>query len=171
MLIAKNISNITKKSLSYFQNIEILKKSWLVGVCCLILMVLSFRIDGGAVILSSLPLLIISAVIYPFYLVLTKILIEKSNKNFKSMQVEYYFESDCAFIKEIDRQNPPAKKLDYNQILKIKQTRKYLFLYITKSSAMVVEKIGFEDNDFTKLIHFLEIKHPRLLGKKIKTAS
>ncbi len=157
MIIAKNKSKITKKTLSYFQNIELLKKSWPIFLASLILILLAFRVKDDVIELQSIICLVAGILASPLYFLFAKIAIEKNNKNFKEGAVNYVFKSDCIEVFE-EVEGGKSSILSFNEIFKLSQTKKQIFLYLNKNMALVVNKDGFFEGSLEKVLALLDLK-------------
>ena len=158
MEIAKNSTKLDKKTLSSFQTLEILKRSWLIGLCALILIVLSFEIVNGQIRLDSLVTLIIGAVIWPFYIILLKVLYSRQNKKLGTTLIDYVFTDEKISIEGNGPTGIEKMDVPYTNILKISQNKRFLFLYINKESALVVDKNNFSTGSAEKVINLIKFK-------------
>lgn len=158
MEIAKNTTILDKKSLISFQRIEIWKKSWLIGVLALALMALAFTIQEGQVVLKSIPFLVIGAAVFPVYIILLELIFLKQNKNFQTTTLEYTFTENKLIVKGQNATSKEETELTYESLTKVSQTKKYIYLYINKVSALVVDKRSFTLGSSEKLINLLNLK-------------
>lgn len=158
MEIAKNSTKLDKKSLSSFQTMEIFKHSWLIGLCALILIALSFELVNGKVQLDSLVTLIIGAAIWPLYVIFLKILYSRQNKKLGTTLIDYIFTDEKISIEGNGPTGIEKMDVPYVNILKISQNRKFLFLYINKESALVVDKNNFSLGSAEKVVNLIKFK-------------
>lgn len=168
MEIAKNKTTLTKKMLVAFQNRELFLKSWVIAVCALALIVISFRIDGGKIVLNSIPLLVIGCVAYPAYIGIVKLLFYKQNKSFIPVTIEYTFTESVIKLDGVSEMGREVAELPYNSLIKIKMTKKYTFLYINKTSALVLDNNCFTMGSIEKLRALLTYKFPDKLDSLSK---
>lgn len=158
MEIAKNTTKITKKHLAGFQNLEILKKSWLIAICAVILIILSFSIVNGSIVLRSIPFLVIGSAVWPFYVILLKIMFIVQNKKFKNTTLDYTFNDQKILIVGNSENAHEETEMFYNNLAKVKQTKKYIYLYLDKNSALIVDKKGFTSGSSEKVMELLNLK-------------
>lgn len=158
MEIARNTTNITKKNLAGFQNLEILKKSWLIAICAVVLIILSFSIVNGAIVLRSIPFLVIGAAVWPFYVILLKILFMVQNKKFKNTTLDYTFTDQKIYISGQSESTHEETEMFYTNLAKVRQTKKYIYLYLDKNSALIVDKKGFTSGSSEKVMGLLNLK-------------
>lgn len=158
MEIARNTTNITKKNLSGFQNLEILKKSWLIALCAVVLIILSFSIVNGTIVLRSIPFLVIGAAVWPFYVILLKILFMVQNKKFKNTTLDYTFTDQKIYISGQSESTHEETEMFYTNLAKVRQTKKYIYLYLDKNSALIVDKKGFTSGSSEKVMGLLNLK-------------
>ena len=165
MEIAKNRTEFTKRVLSAFQNMEILKKSWLVCLCSLVLIVLSFTIREGKIVLNSIPFLIIGVCVVPVYVMTLKVLFIKQNKKFEKTTLNYIFTDQKILVSGQSATSKEDAEFVYTNLQGVKNTRRYIYLYINKMSALVVDKNGFTSGSAEKLLSLLDL---RLSKKNLK---
>lgn len=158
MEIAKNTTTLTKKMLSSFQNLEILKKSWLVALGALAVIILSFTIINGQIVLRSIPFLVIGCAIYPLYVIALKIIFSKQNKAFKTTTIDYIFTEDKILIYGQSGSQEEKTEIYYSQLEKFRQTKKYIFLYVNSASALVIDKKNFNSGSAEKLVELLKLR-------------
>ena len=158
MEIAKNKTEFTKKCLTSFQNLEILRRSWLVALCALGLIILSFTIRDGKVMLNSIPFLVIGASVLPFYVALLKIMFIIQNKKFKKTSLEYVFTDQKIMVSGKNETTNEQTELHYTDLVAVKQTKKFIYLYINKVSALVVDKSGFTSGSAEKLLSLIDLR-------------
>ena len=158
MEIAKNSTKLDKKTLSSFQTMEIFKRSWLIGLCALVLIALSFELVNGNVQLDSLVTLIIGAAIWPLYVILLKILYARQNKKLGTTFIDYVFTDEKISIEGNGPTGIEKMDVPYVNILKISQNRKFLFLSINKESALVVDKNNFSVGSAEKVVNLIKFR-------------
>lgn len=161
MEIAKNQTTLNKKIIRSFQNREILKKSWIIGVCSLLLILLSFGIKNGQIFLRSIPFLVIGILVFPVYVLILKILFSKQNKSFEEITLNYTFTDEKIIVLGKNSTSSENSEMPYSKIEKINNTKNFLFLYITPYSALVIDKNGFSIGDANKIIALLSIKNKK----------
>lgn len=161
MEIAKNQTTLNKKIIRSFQNREILKKSWIIGVCSVLLILLSFGIKNGQVFLRSIPFLVIGILVFPLYVLILKILFSKQNKSFEEITLDYTFTDEKIIVLGKNSTSSEKSEMLYSKIEKFAITKKYIFLYINSSSALVVDKTGFSVGDADKVVALLNIKNKK----------
>ena len=158
MEIAKNKTELNKKTLSSFQNLEMWKRSWLVAVLAVALIVLAFTIVDGKIVLKSIPFLVIGSAVFPFYIILLKIIFYRQNKKFQTIMLEYTFTENKLIVKGENLATKEETELNYSSLTKVKETKKYIFLYINKLSALVVDKNNFSVGSAEKVMNLLKLK-------------
>ena len=158
MEIAKNTTTLTKKSLHAFQAREMLKKSWIVAICSIGLIILAFGIRDGQVFLRSIPFLVIGACVYPFYIVLLEIIFARQNKSFETTKLEYVFTDEKIIVSGQSASTKESTELLYSSLVLVRQSRKMIYLYINKTSALVVDKNGFTVGNAEKLLSLIDLR-------------
>lgn len=165
MEIAKNTTKLTKRALSSFQTREIFKKSVSIGICGIILAILGFGVSNGQIYLRSIPFLVIGLCVYPLYVIILKILFAKQNKNFETTTIDYVFTDEKILVNGTTGTSTEKNEVNYFQLLKIRQTKKHIFLYINSSSALVVDKTSFTHGTAEKVVELVKLR----LTQKEKT--
>jgi glucose uptake protein GlcU len=98
----------------------------------------------------------------PFSVGLTCLItINKTIEKFKNVDVlnKYVFESDFVTITSFkNNEQVGMSKVYYSQILKIKQTETFIFIYPNKTSAYPVVKQALSENELATLKNLLKIK-------------
>jgi len=171
MEIAKNTTELNKKTLVAFQNVEILKKSWLIAICSFVIMVLSFGVQDGHVYLNCIPILVVGALCWPFYVVLLKILFIKQNKKFETMMISYTFSDEKIMVSGKSASGEENVEIPYENLFKARQTKKFIFLYVTKDSALVVDKSKFSYGDADKVMNLIKLKEEDKQDEKKKKSA
>ena len=166
MEIAKNKTTLNRKSLIAFQRMELWKRSWLVGVLALALIILAFTIQDGRVVLKSIPFLVIGCAVFPFYVVLLEIIFLKQNKNFQTTTLDYTFTENKLLVVGQSASTNEKTELTYESLAKVRQTKKYIYLYINKVSALVVDKNGFSLGSSEKVMNLLKLRQSQKQNKK-----
>lgn len=167
MEIAKNTTTLTKKGLHTFQLLEILKKSWIIAICSIALIIFSFGIDNGHIFLKSIPFLIIGCSVYPLYIIILEIIFAKQNKNFKPTRIDYVFTDQKIMVSGENSTEKENTELFYTNLVSVKQTKNIIYLYINKSSALVVDKKGFTLGSAEKLLSLIDLRFKELKEKKL----
>lgn len=158
MEIAKNTTTLTKKGLHAFQFLEMIKKSWLIAICSIGLIILAFGINNGQVFLRSIPFLVIGCAVYPFYIIILEIIFARQNKNFEPTKLEYTFTDEKIIVFGESAKAKENTELFYTNLVSVRQTRKIIYLYINKSSALVVDKKGFTSGTPEKLLSLIDLR-------------
>ena len=158
MEIAKNTTQLNKKTLSYFQNKVILKNSWPVILCALLILVVSFGINDSGIYLRSLFLLILSIITYPVFFIWAKSSYHSQNKKAINTNIEYTFTDEKIIINGTVGQTKENLEMPYTNIQKVVDSKKYIFLFINSQSAFIVDKNGFEKSDSSKVLALLKLK-------------
>lgn len=78
----------------------------------------------------------------------------KNDKYFLNILQEYIFDDNSIQIKN----NNGNTKLNYNQIMSVLETNKYIFLYVGANQAFLLNKIGTEDDRVEEMINLLKSK-------------
>ena len=98
----------------------------------------------------------------PFSVGLTCLItINKTIEKFKNVDVlnKYVFESDFVTITSFkNNEQVGMSKVYYSQILKIKQTETFIFIYPSKTSAYPVVKQALSETELATLKNLLKIK-------------
>ena len=158
MEIAKNTTKLTKKMLCSFQAFEAFKKSWIIALCTLGVILLSFGIQNGTIYLRSIPFLVIGCAVYPLYILALVIIFAKQNKNFQPTTVDYIFQEDKVLISGQAGLQQEKTEVYYSQIFNLRQTKKFIFVYINNVSALVVDKSGFTSGSADKVVELLKLR-------------
>lgn len=99
----------------------------------------------------------------PFSVGLTCLItINKTIEKFKNVDVlnKYVFESDFVTITSFkNNEQVGMSKVYYSQILKVKQTETFIFIYPNKTSAYPVVKQALSENELATLKNLLKIKY------------
>lgn len=173
MEIAKNKTQLTGKSLFAFQIHNLLKGLWLIALVSIIVVLCAFRIKDGVFQLDSLIVLIIGACVLPIYLLFCLFSFLFQDKKFKPVSLDYIFMDDKILVECSNGISHEQTSLRYNQISKIGQTKKYIFMYIDKASALLIDKNGFSLGDANRVVSLLSINiknnKANLKAKKKKT--
>lgn len=159
MEIAKNKTTLTKKMLFAFQNREIFKKSWVILICALALIVVSFRIVDGKLVLNSIPFLVIGCLAYPLYIGILELFFIKQNKTFTTVTIEYTFQTDSILLDGTSVYGKETSELFYSKLEKIVFTKKYIYIYINKTSALLVDTSSFSSGSPEKIRALLEYSY------------
>ena len=171
MEIAKNKTTLTKKMLFAFQNREIFRKSWTILICALAIILVSFTIVDGKIVLKSLPFLIIGALAYPLYIGILEIIFLIQNKSFIQVTVEYTFKENSIFLEGTSKLGNETSEVFYSNIYKVAFSKKYTYIYINKISAFVLDNNSFSVGSPEKLKALFELKFPeKVTGVKKKKA-
>lgn len=161
MELAKNKTTLTKKMLIGFQNREIFKRSWVIALCALALIVVSFKIVDGQIVLASIPFLVIGCVAYPLYIGILELIFYKQNKSFSPVTIEYTFTEKTVKLYGTSSLGEETTELPYSNLEKIVFTKKYIYLYINKTSALLVDNGCFESGSVEKIRSLLEYSFPQ----------
>lgn len=159
MEIAKNKTTLTKKMLFAFQNKEIFKRSWVIIICALALIVVSFRVVDGKLVLNSIPFLVIGSLAYPLYIGILELVFIKQNKAFVPVTIEYSFQTDSIKLDGTSAYGRETSELFYSKLEKIVFTKKYIYLYINKTSALLVDNSSFSSGSVEKIRALLEYSY------------
>lgn len=158
MEIAKNTTKLNKKSLSYFQNQLLLKNSWPVILCALLILIFAFGINDSGIYLRSIFLLIVSIIVYPAFLIGVKFSYLSQNKKAIDTNIEYTFTDEKIIINGSVGQTKENIEMPYSNIQKVIDTKKYIFLFVNPQNAFLVDKNSFEKGDSTKVLALLKLK-------------
>ena len=149
---------------------------WITYIVASVLVLLSFALhvfteimygDGkpDAIMTYFLVFALVIDLYYVLYrTVILKSLIKKSPQ--LNTTVETVFTEDSFTENSATTNMTSSSVVSYDKILKVSQDEKYLYLYIAKNAAVILDKNGFADEgDLDYLISLLRIKLP---SKKIK---
>lgn len=164
MEIAKNKTTLTKKMLVAFQNREVFMKSWVIALCAIALIIVSFRIVDGRIVLNSIPFLVIGCVAYPVYIGIVKLLFYKQNKTFIPVTIEYTFTETVIKLDGVSELGRETTEIPYSSLSRVRITKKYTFLYLNKTSALVLDNSCFSVGSIEKLRALLSYKFPEKLS-------
>lgn len=160
MHIASNKTLLSRKQLFKLQNIAILKNLWIVAICAVALVILAFDIEEGKIIFSSLAFAILGGTVIPLYVFLVQIICLIKNKKMPPVTT-YLFEITDTQIsaKAIDQDLVEEVKYNISSMLAYRVDRNYITIAVDKTSSMIMDKRGFEnEGEAEKVIALLEEK-------------
>lgn len=170
MHIASNKTLLSRKQLFKLQNIAILKNLWIVAICAVALVILAFDIEEGKIIFSSLAFAILGGTVIPLYVFLVQIICLIKNKKLPPVTT-YTFEITDTQIsaKAIDQDLVEEVKYNISSMLAYRVDRNYITIAVDKTSSMIMDKNGFEnEGEAEKVIALLEEKIPSKHKRKNK---
>ena len=152
------------------------KSTWIVHLVSTVIMLLSFALHlfteltycDGKLDAIMVYLLLLIAVIDVYSVLACTVLLKARIKKSPQINttVETVFTEDSFTENSATTNMTSSSVVSYDKILKVSQDEKYLYLYIAKNAAVILDKNGFADEgDLDYLISLLRIKLP---SKKIK---
>lgn len=105
--------------------------------------------DSKALILITLIALSLLCQFY-VYLILPRIIFN-ARKNLGNVRQTLTFADDEIISLSFSDEFESTEKISYNTPVSIRETKNYVFFYITKQSAYIIDKSGISDTDLTEL--------------------
>ena len=168
MHISFNKTTLSKREILNFQNLSILKSSWLVAVFAVAFVLLAFRIRNGEFVFESVFFVVLGAVLYPAYFIIVKLFMLKQNKNIpQSTTYTYEFFDKELFVLASDGVHTEKLTVRYDSAKGYANKKKYLLLFVDKSVTLFVSKNGFiETEDLKKIENLFDLKFNKEKSKK-----
>ena len=105
--------------------------------------------DSKALIMIALIALSLLFQLY-IYLILPRIIFN-ARKNLGNVRQTLTFTDDEIISLSSSDEFGATEKISYNIPVSIRETKNYVFFYITKQSAYIIDKSGISDTDLTEL--------------------
>jgi len=160
MNIIKNKTKITKKDILKFLNRASLQNLWIVSISALIIALLGFTIENGALVYKNFFFLIASGLVFVIYFISISATLKKQTQNFKEIENEYSFNDEGVSI--VGSTNGETEKFDlkYYNIFKVKETKDSYYLFVNNYSALILSKDEscFSQGDADRLKKLLSLK-------------
>ena len=80
------------------------------------------------------------------------------NKKFKNTTLDYTFTDQKIYISGQSESTHEETEMFYTNLAKVRQTKKYIYLYLDKNSALIVDKKGFTSGSSEKVMGLLNLK-------------
>ena len=152
------------------------KSTWIVHLVSTVIMLLSFALHlfteltygDGKLDAIMVYLLLLIAVIDVYSVLACTVLLKARIKKSPQLNttVETVFSEESFTENSVTTNMESRTVVSYEQVLKLTEDEKYLYLYIARNAAVILDKNGFADEgDLDYLISLLRIKLP---SKKIK---
>ncbi len=160
MTIIQNKTVINKKDISKFLMSISIQKSWLIVICAVVIALLGFSFENGALIYNNYLFLVASVCTFVIYIISTYITVSKSTKKFKEIINEFSFNDDELSVVGSTDGTTEKFNIKYHLLYKVKETKEYFYLFVNKYSALIVKKNNenFSQGDAIKLKKFFELK-------------
>ncbi len=164
MNIIQNKTRITKKEILKFLNRASLQNLWIVAISAIIIALLGFSIENGALIYSNFIFLFAGVIIIVGYFVFITLTLNKQTKNFQEIENEYFFNDEGIIV--VGSIGGTVEKFDmkYHNIFKVKETKECYYFFVNNYSALILDKEAscFSHGDSEKLKKLLQLKlNPR----------
>ena len=118
-------------------------------IMCVAITVAFGGFDSKALIPIALFALILLLQLY-IYLILPRIIFN-ARKNLGNVRQTLTFTDDEIISLSFSDEFGATEKISYNIPVSIRETKNYVFFYITKQSAYIIDKSGISDTDLTEL--------------------
>lgn len=118
-------------------------------IMCVAITVAVGGFDSKALIPIALFALILLLQLY-IYLILPRIIFN-ARKNLGNVRQTLTFTDDEIISLSSSDEFGATEKISYNIPVSIRETKNYVFFYITKQSAYIIDKSGISDTDLTEL--------------------
>lgn len=118
-------------------------------IMCVAITVAVGGFDSKALIPIALFALILLLQLY-IYLILPRIIFN-ARKNLGNVRQTLTFADDEIISLSSSDEFGATEKISYNIPVSIRETKNYVFFYITKQSAYIIDKSGISDTDLTEL--------------------
>ena len=160
MNIIQNKTKISKKDMLQFLSHASSQNVWLVAICAVIVALLGFSVQNGALVYQNFFYLIGGALIVIIYYAVVFATYSKQTKNFHGIENEYIFSDDGFSV--VGTTEGVTEKFDmkYHSLFKVKETKSHIYLFVNNYSALIMSKNNenFSHGDVDKLRKFLELK-------------
>lgn len=167
MEIAKNKTRLDGRALWSFQLNMMLRNLWIILLASAIVVLCAFRVSSvGEFYLDSLWVLIIGACCTPAYIIISLISYAIADRKFKPVDLEYTFHDDKIVVEGVSETAKESIVINFDQITRIHESGRYLFMYVAKHNELLVDKSGFSEGDATKVKELLKLNIKR--NKEIK---
>lgn len=160
MYIASNKTVLTKRDILNFQNLSILKSSWIVAIFAVAFVLLAFRVRDGQFVFESVFFVVIGAALLPVYFIVVKAILAKQNKHIPP-QTTYVYNFFDSHIEVFASDGTHTEQLasNYNEMKGFKAQKKYIQIVVDKSVTLFIKKSGFEEKeDVAKVENLLALK-------------